>query len=130
MARIAGTNIPREKRVEISLTYVYGIGKTLSNRILKEAGVSPDKRVHELTDDEVNSLRTIIEKQHLVEGDLRREVSFNIKRLQEIGSYRGTRHTKGLPSRGQRTKTNSRTRRGNKRAINASSGKKPAQQKT
>jgi small subunit ribosomal protein S13 len=129
MARIAGINIPREKRVEIALTYVYGIGRTLSNKILKESGVSPDARVKDLTEDEVNKLRTAIEKKHLVEGDLRREISFNIKRLKENNSYRGSRHTKHLPARGQRSKTNNRTVRGNKKGL-AGSGKKPTAQKT
>ena len=129
MARIAGINIPREKRVEIALTYVYGIGRTLSNKILKESGVSPDARVKDLTEDEVNKLRTAIEKKHLVEGDLRREISFNIKRLKENNSYRGSRHTKHLPARGQRSKTNNRTVRGNKKGL-AGSGRKPTAQKT
>ena len=129
MARIAGINIPKEKRVEIALTYVYGIGRTLSNKILKESGVSPDARVKDLTEDEVNKLRTAIEKKHLVEGDLRREISFNIKRLKENNSYRGSRHTKHLPARGQRSKTNNRTVRGNKKGL-AGSGRKPTAQKT
>jgi len=127
--RIAGVTIPNEKRVEISLTYVFGIGKTTSNKILVKAQISPDKRVKDLTEEEVNKLRGIIEKEYEVEGDLRREVSSNIKRLQEIGCYRGLRHTKNLPSRGQRTKTNSRTVRGNTRKT-ASSGKKMTAQKT
>lgn len=129
MARIAGTNIPREKRVEIALTYIYGIGKTLSNKILADAKIDPNTRVHKLTEDEVNTLRNLIEKKHLVEGDLRREIAFNIKRLKEIGSYRGSRHAKNLPARGQRTKTNNRTVRGNKRGI-AGSGRKASAQKT
>lgn len=111
MARIAGVDLPREKRVEIGLTYIYGIGRSQSNRILAEAGINPDTRVRDLTEEEVNNLRTII-AQMTVEGDLRREVSLNIKRLIEIGSYRGIRHRKGLPVRGQRTKTNARTRKG------------------
>ena len=129
MARIAGINIPREKRVEIALTYVYGIGRTLSNKILAESGVNPDTRVKDLKEDEVNKLRTAIEKKHLVEGDLRREISFNIKRLKENNSYRGSRHTKHLPARGQRSKTNNRTVRGNKKGL-AGSGRKPTAQKT
>jgi len=127
--RIAGITIPNEKRVEISLTYVFGIGKTSSNKILATAEISPDKRVKDLSEEEVNKLRGIIEKEYAVEGDLRREVSSNIKRLQEIGCYRGIRHTKNLPLRGQRTKTNSRTVRGNTRKT-ASSGKTMAAQKT
>jgi small subunit ribosomal protein S13 len=129
MARIAGINIPKEKRVEVALTYVYGIGRTLSNKILAESGVNPDTRVKDLKEDEVNKLRTAIEKKHLVEGDLRREISFNIKRLKENNSYRGSRHTKHLPARGQRSKTNNRTVRGNKKGL-AGSGRKPTAQKT
>lgn len=112
MARIAGVDLPREKRIEIGLTYIYGIGRTLSNEILTETGVNPDTRVKDLTDDQISKLREAIEKKHKVEGDLRREVALNIKRLMEIGSYRGSRHKKGLPVRGQRTKTNARTRKG------------------
>ena len=112
MARIAGVDLPRDKRIEIGLTYIYGIGRTLSNEILNETGVNPDTRVRDLTDDEINKLREVIEKNHKVEGDLRREVALNIKRLMEIGSYRGSRHKKNLPVRGQRTKTNARTRKG------------------
>ena len=112
MARIAGVDLPREKRIEIGLTYIYGIGRTLSNEILVEAGVNPDTRVKDLTDDQISKLRDCIEKNHKVEGDLRREVALNIKRLMEIGSYRGSRHKKNLPVRGQRTKTNARTRKG------------------
>ncbi len=115
MARIAGVDLPREKRIEIGLTYVYGIGRTLSNEILKETGVNPDTRVKDLTDDEISKLRDVIEKNHKVEGDLRREVALNIKRLTEIGCYRGIRHRKGLPVRGQRTKTNARTCKGPKK---------------
>ena len=129
MARIAGINIHKEKRVEVALTYVYGIGRTLSNKILAESGVNPDTRVKDLKEDEVNKLRTAIEKKHLVEGDLRREISFNIKRLKENNSYRGSRHTKHLPARGQRSKTNNRTVRGNKKGL-AGSGRKPTAQKT
>ncbi|NLP14982.1 MAG: 30S ribosomal protein S13 [Clostridium sp.] len=117
MARIAGIDLPREKRVEIGLTYIYGIGRTLSSQILAKAGVNPDTRVRDLTDDEINKLREVIDKEHKVEGDLRREVSLNIKRLMEIGCYRGRRHRTGLPVRGQRTKTNARTRKGPKRTV-------------
>jgi len=127
--RIAGITIPNEKRAEISLTYVFGIGKTTSQSILTKAQIDPNKRVKDLTEEEVNKLRTIIEKEYAVEGDLRREVMSNIKRLKEIGCYRGLRHTKGLPLRGQRTKTNSRTVRGNTRKT-AASGKKTTAQKT
>ena len=112
MARIAGVDLPRDKRIEIGLTYIYGIGRTLSNEILNETGVNPDTRVKDLTDDEINKLREVIEKNHKVEGDLRREVALNIKRLMEIGCYRGMRHKRNLPCRGQRTKTNARTRKG------------------
>ncbi|MFA5341697.1 MAG: 30S ribosomal protein S13 [Clostridia bacterium] len=112
MARIAGVDLPREKRVEIGLTYIYGIGLTSSQKILEQAGVSPDTRIKDLTEAEIVKLRDLIEKEHVVEGDLRREVSFNIKRLIDIGSYRGRRHRMGLPVRGQRTKTNARTRKG------------------
>ena len=129
MARIAGVTIPNEKRVEIALTYVYGIGRTLSNKILAETGVDPSIRVKDLKEEEVDKLRVAIEKRHLVEGDLRREISFNIKRLKENNSYRGSRHTKNLPARGQRSKTNNRTVRGNKRGM-AGSGKKATAQKT
>ncbi|WP_028988532.1 30S ribosomal protein S13 [Thermicanus aegyptius] len=117
MARIAGVDIPRDKRVEISLTYIYGIGRSMSNKILKETGVNPDTRVKDLTEDEVNRIREYIDKNVKVEGDLRREVSLNIKRLMEIGCYRGLRHRRGLPVRGQRTKTNARTRKGPRRTI-------------
>lgn len=117
MARIAGVDIPRDKRVEYALPYIYGIGLTTSQQILERTGINPDTRVRELTDDEVARLRDIIEKEMRVEGDLRREVSMNIKRLIDIGSYRGLRHRRGMPLRGQRTKTNARTRRGPKRAI-------------
>ena len=114
MARIAGVDLPREKRVEIGLTYVYGIGRKLSNEILKKAGINPDTRVKDLTEAEEIKLREVIHD-YTVEGDLRREVALNIKRLVEIGSYRGVRHRRGLPVRGQRTKTNARTRKGGKR---------------
>ena len=117
MARIAGIDLPREKRVEIGLTYIYGIGRVSSNKILEAANVNPDTRVRELTDDEVKRIAEVIEKDYMVEGDLRREVALNIKRLQEIGCYRGIRHRKGLPVRGQRTKTNARTRKGPKRTV-------------
>ncbi len=117
MARIAGVDLPREKRVEIGLTYIYGVGLTTSKRLLQQTAVSPDTRVRDLTDDEVQRLRDIVEKEMLVEGDLRREISMNIKRLMDIGSYRGLRHRRGLPVHGQRTKTNARTRKGPKKAI-------------
>ena len=118
MARIAGVDLPREKRIEIGLTYVYGIGRTTSNKILAEAGVNPDTRVRNITDDEVRKIAEAIEKLGVVvEGDLRREVALNIKRLQEIGCYRGIRHRKGLPVRGQNTKNNARTRKGHKRTV-------------
>lgn len=117
MARIAGVDLPREKRVEIGLTYVYGIGRASSNKILEKAQVNPDTRVRELTDDEVKRISEVIDAGYMVEGDLRREVAMNIKRLQEIGCYRGIRHRKGLPVRGQKTKTNARTRKGPKRTV-------------
>ena len=117
MARISGVDLPREKRVEIGLTYIYGIGRASSNRILAEAGVNPDTRVKDLTDDEVKKLATIIADSQIVEGDLRREIAMNIKRLQEIGCYRGIRHRKSLPVRGQKTKTNARTRKGPKKTV-------------
>lgn len=118
MARIAGVDLPREKRIEIGLTYIYGIGRVSSNKILKEAGVSPDTRVRDITDEEVKVISETIEKLGvMVEGDLRREIALNIKRLQEIGCYRGIRHRKGLPVRGQKTKTNARTRKGPKRTV-------------
>ncbi|MDM7917550.1 MAG: 30S ribosomal protein S13 [Methanosarcina sp.] len=112
MARIAGVDIPREKRIEIALTYIYGVGRTLSNRILAEAGVNPDTRTNALSEEEVAKIRDILEKHYKVEGDLRKEMSMNIKRLMDIGCYRGLRHRKSLPVRGQRTRTNSRTRKG------------------
>ncbi len=117
MARISGVDLPREKRVEIGLTYIYGIGLSSSQRILKEAGVDPDIRCKDLSDDDVDKIRKVIEDTQVVEGDLRREVALNIKRLQEIGCYRGIRHRKGLPVRGQKTKTNARTRKGPKRTV-------------
>ena len=117
MARISGVDLPREKRVEIGLTYIYGIGRTSSNRILTEAGVNPDTRVKDLTDDEVKRLAAIIAETQTVEGDLRREIAMHIKRLQEIGCYRGIRHRKSLPVRGQKTKTNARTRKGPRKTV-------------
>ncbi len=117
MARIAGVDLPRDKRVEIALTYIFGIGKTTSQKILKMTGVNPDTRVRDLTEDEVSRLRDAIDKNVKVEGDLRREIALNIKRLIEIGSYRGIRHRRGLPVRGQRTKTNARTRKGPRRTV-------------
>lgn len=119
MARIAGVDLPREKRVEIGLTYIFGIGRVASNAILAEAGISPDTRVKDLTEAEVGKLREIIDRNHRVEGDLKRDIALNIKRLMEIGCYRGLRHRRGLPVRGQRTKTNSRTRKGPKRTVGA-----------
>lgn len=119
MARIAGVDLPKEKRVEIGLTYIFGIGLPSSHKILAATGVNPDTRVKDLTEDEVNSLRDFINKNFKVEGDLRREVSLNIKRLMEIGCYRGIRHRRNLPVRGQKTKTNARTRKGPKKAIGA-----------
>ena len=117
MARISGVDLPREKRVEIGLTYIYGIGRVSSNRILAQAGVNPDTRVKDLTDEEVAKIRDVIDETQLGEGDLRREIAMNIKRLQEIGCYRGIRHRKGLPVRGQKTKTNARTRKGPKKTV-------------
>ena len=117
MARIAGVDLPREKRIEIGLTYIYGIGLTSSKRILKEANVNPDTRVKDLTDDEVKELAQVISNSQMVEGDLRREIAMNIKRLQEIGCYRGIRHRKNLPVRGQKTKTNARTRKGPRKTV-------------
>ena len=117
MARIAGVDLPREKRVEIGLTYIYGIGRPSSNRILKEAGINPDIRIRDLTEDQVIRIRTVIETTQMVEGDLRREIALNIKRLVEIGCYRGISHRKSLPVRGQRTRTNARTRKGKARTV-------------
>jgi small subunit ribosomal protein S13 len=117
MARIAGVDIPREKRVEISLTYIFGVGRTTSNKVLSETGIDPDTRVRDLTEDEVTRLRTWIDANLKVEGDLKRDISQDIKRKMEIGSYQGIRHRKGLPVRGQRTKTNARTRKGPKRTV-------------
>ncbi len=126
MARIAGVDIPREKRVEISLCYIFGIGLTTSRKILERARISPDTRVRDLTEEEVNRLRELIDREYKVEGDLRREVDMNIKRLIEIGCYRGLRHRRNLPVHGQRTRTNARTRRGPKRTV---AGKKKAAKK-
>jgi small subunit ribosomal protein S13 len=117
MARISGIDLPRTKRVEIGLTYIFGIGRTRSNRILKEAGVSPDVRVKDLSEDDVRKITRVIEDQGGVEGDLRKDISMNIKRLMDIGCYRGLRHRRGLPVRGQRTKTNARTRKGPRRGA-------------
>ena len=117
MARIAGIDLPREKRIEIGLTYIFGIGRKSANDILKMAGINPDIRVKDLTEDQEAALRDVIDKNYTIEGDLRREVALNIKRLTEIGCYRGLRHRRGLPVRGQRTKTNARTRKGPKKTI-------------
>ena len=117
MARIAGVDLPKDKRVEIGLTYIFGIGRRTSNRILAETGISPDTRVKDLTETEVGKLRESIDKNLKVEGDLKREISLNIKRLMEIGCYRGIRHRRGLPVRGQKTKTNARTRKGPKKTV-------------
>jgi|SRR5881227_2251815 small subunit ribosomal protein S13 len=127
MARISGVNIPLNKRVEVGLTYIYGIGRSSSNRLLAQAGVEPDRKVRDLTEDEVIKLRELIDGELMVEGDMRRERSQNVKRLQEIGSYRGLRHRRGLPVRGQRTKTNARTRKGPRRMQVA--GRKKAAKK-
>lgn len=126
MARIAGVDLPRNKRIEVALTYIYGIGAPTAQKILSQTGVNADRRVHDLSDDEVNRLRRVIENQHKVEGALRTEVSMNIKRLMDIGCYRGLRHRRGLPVRGQRTHTNARTHKGARRAI---AGKKKAPKK-
>ena len=117
MARIAGIDLPREKRIEIGLTYIYGIGRSKAQEIIKKTGVNPDTRVRDLTDEEVNKIRDVIDRDYTVEGDVRREVSLNIKRLMEIGCYRGRRHKSGLPVRGQRTKTNARTRKGPAKTV-------------
>ena len=117
MARIAGVDLPREKRIEIGLTYIYGIGRSSADKILQATGVNPDTRVKDLTDDEVKDLANYIADHQMVEGDLRREIALNIKRLQEIGCYRGIRHRKGLPVRGQKTKTNARTRKGPRKTV-------------
>ncbi|MCI8312072.1 MAG: 30S ribosomal protein S13 [Lachnospiraceae bacterium] len=117
MARIAGVDLPREKRIEIGLTYIYGIGRASATRILAEAGVSPDTRVRDLTDEEVKKISAVIDATQTVEGDLKRQIAMDIKRLQEIGCYRGVRHRKGLPVRGQKTKTNARTRKGPRKTV-------------
>jgi small subunit ribosomal protein S13 len=117
MARIAGIDLPKEKRIEIALTYIYGIGRPLSNKILKQAGVNPDTRAKDMKEDEVSRVAAIIQKEYKVEGDLRRDISQNIKRLIDIGSYRGYRHRRSLPVRGQRTKTNARTRKGPRKTV-------------
>ena len=117
MARIAGVDLPKNKRTEIALTYIYGIGRTSSQRILDQAGISPNVRVKDLTEEDATRMRVIIDRDYKVEGDLRREVTQNVKRLQEIGSYRGLRHRRGLPVRGQRTRTNARTKRGSRRTV-------------
>jgi len=124
VARIAGVDLPREKRVEIGLTYIFGIGRALSNRILSLAEISPDTRVKDLSEEEVSKITSIIQRECVVEGDLRREINVNIKRLMDIGCYRGLRHRRGLPVRGQRTRTNARTRKGPKRTVGAKSKKK------
>lgn len=117
MARIAGVDLPNDKRIEIGLTYIYGIGRSTASEILEKAGVSPDVRVKDLTEEEAGKIRKIIDQEYMVEGDLRRDVSLNIKRLMEIGCYRGIRHRRGLPVRGQKTKTNARTRKGPKKTV-------------
>ncbi len=127
MARIAGVDIPSGKRIETALTYIFGIGNTASKKILRESGVNPDTRVKDLTDSDITHLRNVIEKQHQVEGDLRREIQFSIKRLMDIGCYRGLRHRRGLPVRGQRTRTNARTRKGPSKT--AGSGRRKDQKK-
>ncbi len=126
MARIAGIDLPREKRVEIALTYIYGIGRTRSRQTVDRAGVNPDTRIKDLTEEEIGRIRSLIEADYIVEGDLRREVALNIKRLQEIGTYRGLRHRRSLPVRGQRTRTNARTRKGKPKTV---AGKKKAGKK-
>ena len=117
MARIAGVDLPRNKRVEIGLTYIYGIGRSLSGEILRKAGIDPDTRVRDLTESEITALREVIDREHQVEGDLRRELQMNIRRLLDIGCYRGLRHRRNLPVRGQRTRTNARTKRGPRRTV-------------
>ena len=125
MARIAGVDLPKEKRIEVGLTYIFGIGPYRSDQILKKTGISPDTRVNKLTDEEVAKLRNVIENDYAVEGSLRGEISMNIKRLMDIGAYRGLRHRRGLPVRGQRTKTNARTRKGPKRQVGGLKRKPP-----
>lgn len=129
MARIQGVDLPRDKRIEVALTYIYGIGLSRAQDILEDTGVNPDTRVHELTDKDITSLREYINQNYKVEGDLRREVQMNIKRLVEIGCYRGIRHKKGLPVRGQRTRTNARTRKGPRKTV-AGRGRRRGMQKT
>jgi small subunit ribosomal protein S13 len=124
MPRIVGVDIPKEKRIEIALTYIYGIGKTVANRILKKIGINPDTRAKDLTDEDVSKLSAIIQREYRVEGDLRRTISGNIKRLIDIGSYRGSRHRKSLPVRGQRTRTNARTRKGPRKTVGVIRDKK------
>jgi small subunit ribosomal protein S13 len=119
MARIAGVDIPRDKRVEVSLTYIYGVGRATATKILKRADINPDTRVKDLTEQEISRIREVLEGNYVVEGDLRRELSMNIKRLMDIGTYRGLRHRRGLPVRGQRTRTNARTRKGPRRTVGA-----------
>jgi len=119
MARIAGVDIPNDKRVEVSLTYIYGVGRSTANKILRRAEINPDTRVKDLTEQEISRIREVLESNYVVEGDLRRELSMNIKRLMDIGTYRGLRHRRGLPVRGQRTRTNSRTRKGPRRTVGA-----------
>lgn len=119
MARVAGVDLPKDKRIEVALMYIYGIGRSLSDRILQEAEVNPDTRVKDLTEEEINRLKSIVQRDYVVEGALRREVTMNIKRLMEIGSYRGLRHKRNLPVRGQRTRTNARTKRGTRRTVGA-----------
>jgi len=119
MARIAGVDIPRDKRVEVSLTYIYGVGRSTANQILRRADINPDTRVKDLTEQEISRIREVIEGNYVVEGDLRRDISMNIKRLMDIGTYRGLRHRRGLPVRGQRTRTNARTRKGPRRTVGA-----------
>lgn len=123
MARISGVDLPNEKRVEIGLTYIFGIGRVTSNKILAEAGINPDTRVKNLTESEINTLRNIIDNEYTVEGDLKRDIAFDIKRLQEIGCYRGLRHRRNLPVRGQNTKQNARTRKGPKKTVGRKSKK-------
>jgi small subunit ribosomal protein S13 len=129
MARIAGVDIPKEKRIEISLQYIYGIGRHVSKRILNSSGVNPDTRVKDLSEQEVNRIREIVDKEYRVEGTLRKEVNFNVKRLIEIGSYRGLRHRRGLPARGQRTRTNARTKRGLRKTVAGRGQKRGATKK-
>lgn len=124
MARIAGVDLPRDKRIEYALTYIYGVGLTTSRNVLEQAGVSPDTRVRDLTESEISHLREVLEREHRVEGDLRRQIAMDIRRLSEIGCYRGIRHRRGLPVRGQQTQTNARTRKGPRRTVGAKRKKK------